>query len=306
MKFSVETWAPEYGVAVDGAQLEESDAQVDTDLEIASADWAPITPDLAGAPDSIVFVDGVRRIDARIWISDGALVRQGVCATVAAGAVRCTPGRAEVTQTEVWRGVFTGPTDAAADVQTKHGTYHYFACKGEAPDELYLGIHEQMTALETQLQIEGDVDLIVFDGPMRGRNDPRGVGYIKTQHVHYLPEPLQPVMGQLGEGQRTPLFHIGGGGGFNRYSWYLRLPGKPSHPLAGIVRCELPSIGSVAEAVDRANAVTGLLPRYASEEHKDGRAPQNLYPIAGLERQLRDRLGDSLLMERALRIASRR
>lgn len=304
MKFSVDTWAPEYGVAVDGAQLDESDAQVDADIEVAADRWAPVTPDPHDTADSIVFVDGVRRIDARIWISDGALVRQGVCATVAAGAVHCQPGHAEVTQAEVWRGVFTGPTDAAADVHTRHGTYHYFACKGEAPDELYLGIHEQMTSLETQLQIRDDADIIVFDGPMRGRNDPRGVGYIKTQHVHYLPEALQPVMGQLGTGQRTPLFHIGGGGGFNRYSWYLRLPGKPSHALAGIVRCELPSIGSVAEAAARANKVTSLLPRYASEPHKDGRAPQNLYPIAGLERELRHRLGETMLMERALRVAS--
>jgi hypothetical protein len=61
----------------------------------------------------------------------------------------------------------------------------------------------------------------------------------------------------------------------------------------------------VAEAAERADAVTALLPRYASEPHKDGRAPQNLYPIAGLENELRRRLGDALLMERALRLASR-
>ena len=37
-----------------------------------------------------------------------------------------------------------------------------------------------------------------------------------------------------------------------------------------------------------------LLTGYASEQHKEPRAPQNLYPIAGLEQELRRRLGDSL------------
>ena len=46
------------------------------------------------------------------------------------------------------------------------------------------------------------------------------------------------------------------------------------------------------------------LPRFASEPHKDGRAPQNLYPIAGLEGELRRRLGDPHLLERGLRSAS--
>ena len=47
-----------------------------------------------------------------------------------------------------------------------------------------------------------------------------------------------------------------------------------------------------------------VLPRYASAEHKDPRAPQNLYPIGGLERLLRRRLGDRLLLERSLRRAA--
>ena len=43
---------------------------------------------------------------------------------------------------------------------------------------------------------------------------------------------------------------------------------------------------------------------FASEPHKDARAPQNLYPIAGLERELRHRLGDQAVIYRALRLAS--
>jgi hypothetical protein len=37
--------------------------------------------------------------------------------------------------------------------------------------------------------------------------------------------------------------------------------------------------------------------------HKDPRAPQNLVPIGGLERELRHRLGDQQILYRALRAA---
>jgi hypothetical protein len=47
-----------------------------------------------------------------------------------------------------------------------------------------------------------------------------------------------------------------------------------------------------------------MLCRYASTEYKDARAPQNLYPIGGLERELRRRLGDQKLLYRAIRRAS--
>ena len=42
------------------------------------------------------------------------------------------------------------------------------------------------------------------------------------------------------------------------------------------------------------------LGRFASAPYKDSRAPQNLYPIGGLEHELRHRLGDQRLLYRAL------
>jgi hypothetical protein len=42
------------------------------------------------------------------------------------------------------------------------------------------------------------------------------------------------------------------------------------------------------------------LPRFASSAYKDPRAPQNLVPIAGLERRLRGLLGDTRVLHRAL------
>ena len=92
--------------------------------------------------------------------------------------------------------------------------------------------------------------------------------------------------------------------GFTRWSWYLRLPGPKSNPHAGIVRCELVGSGTASQAIQRADDVTATLQRFASEPHKDTRAPQNLYPIAGLENRLRHRLGDQQILERAMRVAA--
>ena len=95
-------------------------------------------------------------------------------------------------------------------------------------------------------------------------------------------------------------------GGWPRFSWYVRLPGPRTHALAGVVRCEIGGDGEVDDARVLADAVTARLQRFASAPHKDARAPQNLYPIAGLERELRRRLGDPALLERALRVAAHR
>lgn len=303
MKFSVETWAPEYGIGLNIEQMEDSTDTVDVEVEVAADDWVPQTPAVSELPECIVFVDGVRRIDARIWISDSEVVHAGVCASVAAGSVRCTQHKADVVEATVMRAVYASPSEVAAPIVTRHGTYEFVPCTSAAPDDIYNGIHEQMTRLETQLGNDDQADIAVFDGPLRGRTTPNGVGYVKTQHVQYLPEPQQAVLQQLEAGQRTPLFLIGSRG-FTRWSWYLRLTGPKSHPHAGIVRCELPSAGTAAQAIQRTDEVTAALQRFASEPHKDTRAPQNLYPIAGLENRLRQLLGDQQILERALRTAA--
>ena len=50
-----------------------------------------------------------------------------------------------------------------------------------------------------------------------------------------------------------------------------------------------------AEVIRLANQSQGCLGKFASVDYKDSRAPQNLYPIGGLERELRHRLGDPKL-----------
>ena len=308
MKFAVETWAPEYGSglagdAADGG-LDVTTAPVDPNVEVPAGKWRPHRPPSIERPARVLFVDGVRRVDARVWIHDGrGSVLPGLCATVAAGAVCAEPGGASLVAAEVCRGVYSSAPDLAA-IDTVCGVYAPCRVAGASPDALILGVQERMAALEKRVAAAvGDGALIVVDGPLRGREHVAGaVGYIKAQHVRYLPDALQAVVGALDAGERTPLFCVGGA--FTRLSWYVRLPGPVAHPLSGVVRCELSGDTDVAAAVATADLVTGALPTFASRPHKDSRAPQNLYPIAGLERELRRRLGDPTRAELALRRAA--
>ena len=111
------------------------------------------------------------------------------------------------------------------------------------------------------------------------------------------------MLAALAPGERTPAFTVGTS--WTRHSWYVRLPGPAGAPLAGVVRCECPADRGARRRSPRwPTSPPAVLPRYASEAHKDARAPQNLYPIAGLERELRRRLGDPALLHRALRVAA--
>lgn len=131
---------------------------------------------------------------------------------------------------------------------------------------------------------------------------PRALGFIKTHRAIYLEPVLNRVVPQLAAGERTPVFLVGTR--WDRHAWYLRLPCRPGSPWVGVVRVECAANVPAAEAVRLANLSRRLLPRYAWVEYKDQRAPQNPVPIAGLERQLRRRLGEQKYAYRALQLAA--
>src|SRR5688572_21436039 len=134
MRYAVESWAPEYGSALDDSALDGAQVPVDTDVEVAAADWAPRRPDVSPA-QRVLFVDGVRRIDARVWVMNGdGTGRAGIAASYAAGVV-CCDGAARLDAAEVRRAVFSPVPDAAA-LSTKCGAYSPVLADGEGVDQL--------------------------------------------------------------------------------------------------------------------------------------------------------------------------
>ena len=299
MRFTVEAWDSDYGAPTE-ADLEDASENVDVTVEVRPEDWRPLLPESEPVTD-VLFVDGVRRVDATLWIDQPPdFPGFALAATYAAGAVRCN-GTAHLEEAEVERGLFTSAP--ATDVPTTVGTYEVKATKGTTPEELWLGIQQRMGSLEAAVtRRSGGAEMLVVDGPLsHARDIDNAVGYIKTQKVQYLPLELRQVLTALPAGYRTPMFLVTTAK--SRFSWYLRLANHAG-PAGGLVRCEIDADRSGAEAARMATRVSATLPRYASARHKDPRAPQNLYPIGGMERDLRHRLGDKELAMRALRRAS--
>jgi hypothetical protein len=325
LRFHIDGWDPAYGSAMEDIgeanAIAESTARIDASVEAPPGQWAPIASGDAGVePGAVVFVDGVRRIEARVWIPDAndAGASMGIAASYAAGAVCCCPdGGAHMLVSEQRRGLFTTDPNTVA-VVTRAGEFrvhHVPADEAESPAvTLSAALQRELLALElvtaasaravvTRHCTDPDTDLLVIDGPLRSRDHlPRTLGFIKTHRAVYLPPELNAIVGRLGAGERTPVFLMGTS--WDRYAWYLRLPCRPGSPWVGVVRVECAARLAASEAVQLAALSQRLLPRYASVEYKDQRAPQNLVPIAGLERQLRRRLGDQKVVYRALQAAA--
>ena len=155
-------------------------------------------------------------------------------------------------------------------------------------------MQQSVLALESDVSAKisrGD-DLLVVDGPLRNRQDlPRILGYVKTHQKRYLPDRLYKVVDSTGT--RPALADLHAGHAVERL--YL-VSATARAARIGLVRHRpdrvLDESGHRA-AVELANISAVTLPRFASCAYKDPRAPQNLVPIAGLERRLRAMLGDS-------------
>jgi len=304
LRFRVDPWAVEYGASIE-TDLAPSEATVEVATERAAGDWAVVAPSESSA-DRVLFVDGVRRVDARVWIEGPeAEVRPGICGTYAAGAVLSTGKRASFMGALVRRGVFSSSASTDA-IQTCHGTYEPRSVAGLSDEDLWRALHERMARAEVEIAERyrsEDAELLVVDGSLRNREHLRGaVGLIKSHAVAYLPDELNRIVNTLSSGERTPIFTIGTS--WSRHSWYLRLTDGADAPWEGVVRCEVSADLAPIEAAVLADRASATIPKFASEPHKDPRAPQNLYPIGGLERELRRRLGDAALMYRALRSAA--
>jgi uncharacterized protein len=303
VRFVVESWPAEYGAPFeDHGDDEEGRAKVDVTIELPASRWQPLTPKATPAR-CIVFVDGVQQIDARVWTTgDEGVSRMGICVSLAAGTVRCD-GVAQVDSIQVRRLAF-GPA-YLGEIDCGLGVAYCVAPVADlTPSALDTALRRRREDLEVEVaHAASGAELIVVDGHVRQRETISGaVGYLKSHQAQYLEPEQARVVGELRPGQRTPVFLLETP--WSRYTWYQRLPGSEGHTWSGVVRCEASLSLGTAEVAAFADVVAATLPRFASQQHKDPRAPQNLYPIAGLERELRRRMGDRAFLLRLLQKAS--
>lgn len=303
----VEGWAPDYGSAYETDSGLAEPEKVDETVEVRGA-WRPIGGHDDGA-EIVAFVDGVRRIDARLTLDDIDGPVPGICGTYGVGAVFWDRSnrRSEVAHAEINRiALFGNGRGVPVPVAGPTIRYRTESVPDSDPGMLIQHFHGRMRRAEGTLseKLAQQGVFVVADGPINDLSATDKIGYIKSHRAPYLSAEHQPVVGRLGAGERTPLFLIGANGRYPRYSWYQRLADVAGgHSWTGIVRGEVSAHLDLDRATLMADRATAVLPFVASEGHIDPRAPQNLIPIAALERELRRRLGDPGFVYRALRSA---
>jgi len=306
----IDPWSVEYGAETPTEFQPDADdtSIVDVAVEVEGAAWTPIAPAAAGGTQPVSFVDGVRRMEARLVITRDGRVIHGAIGSFGVGVVECRDGRAEFGEERRGRLIVFGSGEvppaplalAPALVYTPHSVPE------DDADAPLRGLHNQMRAEERQLARDHAATdrIVVADGPLSPGETTAGhvVGFVKRLFKLYLPAEQLPVLRALPMAARTPLFLITGNDRFSRYSWFVRLgPRLPiESDFTGLVRMEVGGEVGRDEAIRVADVTTAVLPRFVPSRTRDPRAPQNLIPIGALEQHLRRGLGDARLIHRRL------
>lgn len=321
--FRIEPWGTDYDSPID---IQESVPDNTVDPNVEGGDWVKrkltYEPTL---PKKIIFIDGRRRLDARFLGRQGNEVLYGAFATIAVGAVviNLTNSTASFWPPIIRRTIALGGncTAPVTNIPCPLGTraqLTYDLCLTAPDNEPQTPLSLVQTAMLEQeakfaMQFAGEPEvLIIRDGPLLHQSykvPESTLGYVKTMGLAYLPDDYAKLLWQLDIGERTPIFAIGQAGNPNRrWSWYLR-SGQSNlnpkllgyHDLQGLVRLDLHSEVPITRAIKIAELSSYLIPQYASHPSRDSRAPQNLTPVGGLEKELGRWMGNKAVIERRLR-----
>lgn len=283
---------------------------VDLSVELPAGAWRAVAPAAtAEAPRRLVFVDGVRRVEARVVARRAGRIVHGAFGSFGVGAAVSQAAAARIGEVRVGRVLALDSGESLSEpFPVAPGlAYRALSSPGEEPGVPLQRIQDEMRlaeeALARRLADEPDA-LVVSDGPLTFGERVRGsaVGYVKRLFELYVDPSLLGVLAGLPAGRRSPLFALEAPSRFARYSWFLRLsaPGRADSDLAGLVRLEVAALVGREAALRLADATARALPRFAPPRGRDPRSPQNLLPIGALESRLRHALGDPALIRRKI------
>jgi uncharacterized protein len=247
------------------------------------------------------FIDGVRRLEARVTAKFDGSRFYGAFGAYGVGAVQI--GRDQACFERFLTGrVFAlcSAEQPAREISIAPGLqYAPIRVAESEPDAPVRAIHGEMRHAEEALarELASQEDrLVIVDGPLTFEETARGaaVGYIKRVIKPYLAAPQLSLLSDLKPGQRTPLFALRASKRFSRISWFIRLTElrRGDSDFSGVVRLEVAESVGMEKALLLAGRCGGLLPELKGRRALDRRAPQNLLPIGALESFLRRKLGD--------------
>lgn len=306
----IDPWAVEYGSETPlEFAADEEEADLDLSVEVDASRWAPVAPPPGVVRPEMAIVDGVRRMEARLVVSNEGRTLHGALGAYGVGVVHCRDGRATFGREELGRLLIfgSGQCPPAPVAIAPSLVYQPLSVAEEDPDAPLRGLHGEMRRAEERLARALAADervLVVADGPLNisERTPGRVVGFVKRLFKLYLGPEHVPILRSLPFGTRTPVFLIRSAGRFARYSWFIRIGTRLSveSDMTGLVRLEVAEGIGVDEATRLAAMTTAVIPAFVPSRSRDPRAPQNLVPIGALETHLRHSLGDARLIHRRL------
>lgn len=307
LSLRIDPWIPSYESAF---QLDEEQAPPDgVDPYVETEDWRPITPEDGSArPDSIVFVDGVQRVETRVIGEDEGELVYGAFVSIAVGATVVRSAASEVEAGLPARIIALGAGKTYERQEVPCGNAVLGFAAESAPDRGFDAWRkavdrvrrEREATLGREMSGAGH-PLVIMDGRLTFQpTRSHALGVSKSIRTLYLKPPHSDVLRQLAPGTRTPVFQIPYENAV--YSWYVRLaaPRPIEHAYTGLVQVETFTGIGLDEAVRLADLTAAHLPSFASSSAWDPRAPQNLYPICALENRLRRQLGNHEFIRRGI------
>jgi uncharacterized protein len=317
MKLRLDPWAAEYNTAFFAEEAKYNNPEK---LEpfVETETWERIAPKETSLTwDKLLFVDGTRRIEARVLLEDEREeVAFGAMGSCAVGVVDCCPvhsRQAEIYKTEVSRicALSSGhslPNFEVLPRGSRLGTLKYeirSTDKREAEavvQELQDVMLRQEKNLTAKLAQQHPESLIICDGQRPIDTDQTNViGYLKTIHDSRISREQLGIVRSLEQGERSPVYKVNMSGDKVYFEWFLRLrdPRPWLYSLAGMVRIQAYS-QNLDYILQLANWTCLNLPVFASRQHQDPRAPQQLLPTRALEHELKRRMGDAQLIRRRI------
>ena len=104
----IDPWAVEYGAETPGAATTEEAGDEQVDIGVEQTQWREVMPRATPPSGPLAFVDGVRRIEARLVITAGLRVLHGAIGSHGVGVVHVNDGRAEFGEYRIGRALIFG------------------------------------------------------------------------------------------------------------------------------------------------------------------------------------------------------
>jgi hypothetical protein len=192
----LDPWQVEFGaeLPLDDAEQSAPDEAVVLDVEVALEDWQPIRPAEAIVPPQLIFVDGVRRIEARLIVRRQERLCHGAFGSHAVGAVKVVCSTAVCEAPRVGRIIVIGSGESvSAPVPVKTNlVYQPLSTADTHPDAPLRALQENMRREEERLGRDlasTDGALVIADGPLTFEEASRAavLGYVKNLPIVFAP-----------------------------------------------------------------------------------------------------------------------